>query len=280
MLKRGEKRLETLKTFMGIVDLQMIIVSLLSVASTYASIHFGVLIDMPLELIGVAIVFPIVFSIGQAFARREAALAELAELKANLIAISLAHRDWPERMRVDDSARIERITSLLYDNVQGVLREGQADYLQNVYEAFSEISKSHEILRRECGVPANEIARINQYLQIAMTNFEKMRNIAVYRTPRSLRAFTRFFLSSFPILFGPYFAFLASTSFPTVGYCIALIYSLVLVGLDNIQEDLENPYDGIGVDDIDLYGESRVAQSQPSLGGLGIAPNVSSKRVS
>ena len=113
-----------------------------------------------------------------------------------------------------------------------------------------------------------------------MTNFEKMRNIAVYRTPRSLRAFTRFFLSSFPILFGPYFAFLASTSFPTVGYCIALIYSLVLVGLDNIQEDLENPYDGIGVDDIDFYGESGVAESQPSLGGLGIAPNVSSKRVS
>lgn len=37
-----------------------------------------------------------------------------------------------------------------------------------------------------------------------------------------------------------------------VGYAVAVLYSLVLVSLDNIQEDLENPYDGIGEDDINL----------------------------
>jgi hypothetical protein len=53
-------------------------------------------------------------------------------------------------------------------------------------------------------------------------------------------------------LFGPYFAHLATKFFPVVGYIIAILYSLVLVSLDNIQEDLENPYDAIGEDDVNL----------------------------
>jgi hypothetical protein len=39
-----------------------------------------------------------------------------------------------------------------------------------------------------------------------------------------------------------------------VGYLVAIVYSLVLVGLDGIQEDLKNPHDDIGSDDID-FGE-------------------------
>ena len=88
---------------------------------------------------------------------------------------------------------------------------------------------------------------------------EQMKNISIYRTPRALRSFTRIFLTIFPIVFGPYFAFLAASSFPAVGYGIAILYTIVLVGLDNIQEGLENPYDGIGVDDIDLEAPSASA---------------------
>ena len=37
-----------------------------------------------------------------------------------------------------------------------------------------------------------------------------------------------------------------------IGLVMAIIYSLVLTILDNIQEDLEDPFDGIGSDDIRL----------------------------
>ena len=36
------------------------------------------------------------------------------------------------------------------------------------------------------------------------------------------------------------------------GIAIAILYSLVLTILDNIQEDLEDPFDGVGTDDIRL----------------------------
>ena len=56
----------------------------------------------------------------------------------------------------------------------------------------------------------------------------------------------------FPIIFGPYFAFVATEYGLAFGLTLAIIYGLVLTSLDNIQEDLEDPFDGIGSDDIAL----------------------------
>ncbi|OQX09664.1 MAG: hypothetical protein BWK80_46620 [Desulfobacteraceae bacterium IS3] len=61
-----------------------------------------------------------------------------------------------------------------------------------------------------------------------------------------------FFLTAFPIVFGPYFASIAVKYYPAVGYMLSFLYSIVLVSLNHIQEDLENPFDGVGEDDIRL----------------------------
>jgi predicted membrane chloride channel (bestrophin family) len=84
--------------------------------------------------------------------------------------------------------------------------------------------------------------------------FERMNNIAQYRTPVALRAYSSVFLNSFPIIYAPYFAHLIHETTPLVGYGVAVLYALVLVSLDNIQEALENPFDEFGkdADDINL----------------------------
>ena len=97
-----------------------------------------------------------------------------------------------------------------------------------------------------------EVSRANQYLRSIIMDFERMRNIALYRTPNSLRAYSWIFLNTFPILFAPYFAFLSNEYGYATGYLVAAFYGLILVSLDNIQEDLENPYDQVGVDDLRL----------------------------
>ena len=116
---------------------------------------------------------------------------------------------------------------------------------------FSQISRSHEALRAK-QVPANEVSRLNQYLRSVIFEFERMKNILEYRTPVSLRAYSYVFLNAFPILFGPYFAHLTIKYYAGVGYLVAILYSLVLVSLDNIQENLENPFDAVGEDDVNL----------------------------
>lgn len=249
--------MRTIRDFITVIDSQTIIVSLLAVGSTHLCLRYDLKADIPTGLIGLAVVFPIVFSINTAYKRREEALRYFASLKAHAVALYFAHRDWPtgEGATPDHAERVRSIIEDLLNTLRAYLgKSGRTpEQLQAVFAVVSRLSASHEQLR-EAGVPANEISRANQYLSKILTEFERMRNIANYRTPVSLRAYSVVFLNVFPIAFGPYFATLCveSKSFHAVGYMVAVLYSLVLVSLDNIQEHLEDPFDEVGTDDIDL----------------------------
>jgi len=245
--------MKAIKNFSKIIDSQTVVITLLAILSTYLCDRFGFYADLPSGLIGIAIIFPIVFSINSAYKRREEALKYFASLRAHAIAIYYAHRDWVP----DNPAHAHRVKQLINNLLQRVKEyflssvENEPEKFNQVYKKFSEFSLSHEQLRKE-KVPANEISRVNQYLRAIIIDFEKMRNIFLYRTPISLRAYSQIFLNIFPILYAPYFANLCNNSYPTIGYCVAITYSVVLVSLDNIQEDLESPYDEVGSDDINL----------------------------
>jgi predicted membrane chloride channel (bestrophin family) len=245
--------MNAIKNFSKIIDSQTVVITLLAILSTYLCDRFGFYADLPSGLIGIAIIFPIVFSINSAYKRREEALKYFASLRAHAIAIYYAHRDWvPENP--EHANRIRQLIKSLLESVKEYFfapTENEQEKFNMVYKKFSEFSLSHEQLRKE-DVPANEISRVNQYLRAIIIDFEKMRNIFLYRTPISLRAYSQIFLNIFPILYAPYFANLCSKSYPLVGYCVAVTYSIVLVSLDNIQEDLESPYDEVGTDDVNL----------------------------
>ena len=83
-----------------------------------------------------------------------------------------------------------------------------------------------------------------------------MSSISDYRTPKGLRAYSKIFLNIFPILFSPYFAKL-NVELNFLGYLVAILFSSVLVMLSNIQDNIENPFDLNGLDDIDLSKENR-----------------------
>jgi len=121
----------------------------------------------------------------------------------------------------------------------------------DIIDVFKEISLRHEDLR-EIGLSVNETSRLNQYLRIMIVQVENIINIKNYRTPNSLRAYSKVFLNVFPIVFAPFFAFIADSNSAIFGFGLSIMYGLVLTSLDNIQDDLEDPFDGIGSDDISL----------------------------
>ncbi len=253
--------MRTLRSFARIVDHHTVIVTALALGSTWVCIQYDVLADLPSALIGVAVIFPIVFSINSAYQRREQALRALASARAHAVAIGWAHRDWLEgHEELADSGR--RLLEELFASIRIFFHAGAGEHpeaLQEVYRRFSTLSKSHEELRA-AGMPANEVSRTNQYLRAVMIEFERMRAILEYRTPQALRAYSRVFLNGFPVLYGPYFATLAADSVPAVGYLVAVLYSVVLVSLDNIQEALENPYGIVDEDDVDVGIEDELAR--------------------
>jgi predicted membrane chloride channel (bestrophin family) len=245
--------MKAVRHFLKIVDFQTGIITILAVISTYICNRFGFYADLPSGLIGIAIIFPIVFSINSAYRRREEALKYFASLKAHAVAIFYAHRDWVKA----DPQHAERVRKMIHSLLSVIKKyfasspEKEKASFDNVYRELSKFSLSHEKLR-QANVPANEVSRLNQYLRSVIIDFEKMRNILLYRTPNTLRAYSQIFLNIFPILYAPYFANLCQGSYGIVGYGVAVIYSVVLVSLDNIQEDLESPYDSVGADDVNL----------------------------
>ncbi len=247
--------MSVLRNFRQVVDWQTFAVTGLAVLATYLCNYYGFHAELPTALIGIAIIFPIVFSINAAYRRREEALRYYASIKAQAAAIQFAHRDWAGS-DAEGGARGKELMSNLLHRLSDYFtkREGmeEEERFDKVYEAFERFSASHEALR-ENGVSTSEISRMNQYLRGIMIDFEKMRNIHLYQTPRSLRAYSQVFLNLFPILYAPYFAQICMDSkHEAAGYAVAVLYSLVLVTLDNIQQDLENPYDNVGVDDLNF----------------------------
>ena len=59
-----------LKHFLQVIDLQTLIVTVMALGSTYVCLRFNILADIPTGLIGLAVVFPIVFSINAADSAR------------------------------------------------------------------------------------------------------------------------------------------------------------------------------------------------------------------
>lgn len=256
--------MQLFKTIVSVINLKAVIVTLLSVVSTYLCIRYEVLAEFPLTLIATAIVFPVVFSIGGAYKRREVALSHYAAIKANGRAIYFATRDWLEDPS-DDTLGEARARLGAFMGACRTLFTGRERDLrvneEHVYDEFSRLSRFIKTQLRDNGLPSGECSRCNQYLSKMFIAFESIKHIYQYRTPNALRAFSDFFITVLPVLYGPYFAQLAQTySIQALAYVTPVLFSLILVSLDNIQDHLENPFDGIGEDDVAINVEQFVGR--------------------
>jgi len=249
-----------------VVNLKSVLISALAVLSTWLCLRFHIKADFPLTLIATAIVFPVVFSISTAYARREKSLEEYGALKANGRALALASLDWTEKGDPERDALIRQALLQLFTACRSMVMSplGERDTHEAVVlRSFSRLSKGVEGMRAG-GLSATECSRANQYLARMMTAFENIKHIHKYRTPRTLRAFSDFFILILPIIYGPFFAYQAEGFRKELFFVMPILFALILTGLSNIQDDLENPFDQIGEDDVAIDPDRFIA----SLDGL------------
>ena len=246
-----------------IINLKTIIIVILAVLSTYLCRKFDLNAEFPLTLIATAVVFPIVFSIGGAYKRRENALAKYSSIKAHGRAIYFASRDWLE---TTDDKILDKGKDLMGELLISCRTlfvhpiSEMAKHEKNVYRKFSEISAFIKDDLRGNGLPSGETSRCNQFLSKMIVAFEDVKHIYQYRTPRTLSAFSDLFVTILPVLYGPYFASVSTDYAPSLVYVLPVLFTMILVSLDNIQEHLENPFDQIGEDDISINAEKFVDQ--------------------
>jgi predicted membrane chloride channel (bestrophin family) len=246
-----------LRSLWLIINYKSLIVVSLACLSTYLCGVYSVRADFPMTIVGIAVVFPIVFSIGGAYNRRETALKHYSSLKAHGRALFFACRDWVPNTDAEYQAKIKELLRDIMKAVRDFLHSETHEHQEKeniVYGKFSELSLFIKSFRdRE--LPSGEASRSNQYLSKMIDAFESLKHIYQYRTPVTLRAYSKFFILLVPILYGPYFEHIASGLHIGLRMLMPALLSLVLVSLDNIQDHLENPYDQVGEDDVQINAE-------------------------
>ena len=244
-----------LKSFLLIINYKTLIITTLSVISTYVCFRLGLTAKFPDMLVGVAIVFPVVFSIGSAYNRRETALQRFSDFKGHAIAIYYATRDWtldknhdlPEQVRQLVTDMIATMRRMFASQNRAELRDNE----QKIYSSFSRLSQITHAMR-DYGVQTSETSRVNQYVSKMIIAFDNLQVVHTYRTPITLRAYSKVFIYIFPIIYGPYFASTFNDFSANLEFVMPVLYSFILVSLDNIQDHLEHPFDEIGEDDIKI----------------------------
>jgi predicted membrane chloride channel (bestrophin family) len=242
------------RSFSLIINWKTYVLTAMSVLCTYLCYHFGLTAKFPDMLVGVAIVFPVVFSIGSAYNRRESALQRWADFRGHAIAIFYATRDWPSDKNNDLAQRTRELTTQMVHHTKELLMSQKDSWErreEDFYQLFSRLSEITMEMRKY-GVQSGEISRVSQYLSKMVIAFDNLKIIYQYRTPITLRTYSKVFIYVFPVIYGPYFASTFHDFSAHLEYVMPVLYSFILVSLDNIQDHLEDPFDQVGEDDINI----------------------------
>nr|WP_262914734.1 bestrophin family ion channel [Christiangramia lutea] len=197
----------------------------------------------------IAIIFPLVFTIRGSFRRREKALEHLSGFVSSIKTVRyflLSSKDLtPEKKREAEDILLE-------------INEKTLEHLSkknNDIKILDEIS--HEVykfvLEKDNLVPNKIQDRVFKYAKDMHESIENLHGIHSHRTPISLMAYCEIFIYLFPIVYAPTIIYnLGIREADWIVYLIIFITQFTLISLYNIQDQLEYPFDNVGMDDINL----------------------------
>lgn len=215
----------------------------------YFYYKFNVKFNLDLTLLSIAIIFPLVFTIRVSFRRREKALEHLSEFRGVLKTLNyfFMHN---EKLLEDDQKEIHDIlleintTTLAYLKNEKVNIQSLDEVTHKVYQFV--LSKNDSIQR-------SLRDKVFRFMKDLHESIENVIAIHTHRTPISLKAYCEIFIYIFPFIYAPTIIFsIGENSLQWVTYLIVLLTQFILISLYNIQNQLEYPFDDIGLDDIKL----------------------------
>jgi predicted membrane chloride channel (bestrophin family) len=225
------------------------VVLAISVLVTYLSIHFNLGYNVDLTLLSIAIVFPLVFNIRGAFRRREKALQHLSQFRAALKTIYF-YLQMSVSLSAEDKKKLEEILEAISDETVLHLRNG-TDHAVAVDTAMDELQQF--VIDSKDDIPGRIRDRIFRYMNDLQEGFENVHAINSHRTPIALKAYCLVFIYVFPFIYAPTIVYnIGATENAWVVYFIVVVTEFILISLYNIQDQIEYPFDAVGVDDIKL----------------------------
>jgi len=244
--------MKKIKGLTAVIKFRVFIVTITTLIAFYLCYTYELKLFVDFNVISIAIVFPLVFTITGAYQKRQDALRLLSDYRANLVGIS----DYFKTVYKMPEENIKKFNSLL-SSVSQSLYEMLTDKSQK-----TSVDEIRNIMKDIHGVIYDNMSRFNEREKDSLIGtkreisrcIENLNALNIHGTPSSLRSYCLFFIYIFPFIYVPA---LFNHSFVEVTLTnqviimiLSVLISFVLMALYNIQLYIENPFDQEGLDDI------------------------------
>lgn len=239
--------------YLAILNVRTLVALGISIVVSYVTMAQEFQYNYDLALISIAIIFPLVFTIRSAFRRREKALEYLSSFKAGLITVDNCFQ---ENKKIDADKKLEirevikNIPVCLIDYL-GPKTCSQEKVNEEVQKIFLFIKQNNEQIGNGTSI---KIFRFLKDVHESLGNIVAVNN---HRTPIAIRAYCLIFIYMYPIIYTPalYNKLHDGISLNEnwIVYLLSGISTFILISLYNVQDQMENPFDQKGLDDIRLH---------------------------
>lgn len=237
-----------MQKYYSIINRRTAYVVSLCIIITYFCTTFDFNFDLNMTMLSIAVVFPLVFTIREAFKRRDNVLKLLSIFKSSLNAVYYC---FVINSKLDDDKkqviyrRLGGLSTLFFGALQG------QEY--NSADVRGELTGIFDFLDDNRDSISNGVAlKIIRFLKDVHESFENTMGIKIHGTPISLRAYCLVFIYLFPFAFIPTLAHDLNGNDSWIIYSLGVMHGFILISLYNVQDALENPFDQVGLDDIKL----------------------------
>jgi hypothetical protein len=234
---------------LNLFNLRTFLVLLISQLAAFFVIHYQIKYNIDFLLFGLAIGFPLAFSIQAAFRRRDRALEYFSLFKGGTLAILYSFAV-SEDLSPEKKAEIRGILKSVGDQLILQLQQRIKNY-RPMQEAVDKILEFIERNRED--ISNRNVLRIIRYIRDVTESATYLISLVRHRTMIGLRVYSLAFILIFPIVQAPILYYKLGDLIPAWAfYFLLALGSMLLITLSNFQKMIEYPFDSKGMDNIHL----------------------------
>lgn len=245
-LKQKNNRL--MQKYFAILDRKTFYVLLLCTVIAYFCQLVDFSFNLNVTLFSIAVIFPLVFTIREAFRRRDSIIRLLSIFKSSANAVYYcfaSNRNLTPEHKQFVAEKLQVISlhffkALKKDAYNPALVRAELD------EIFTFLNQHRDAISNGTSL------KIIRFLKDVHESIENTVGLKMHGTPISLRAYCLVFIYVFPFVFIPTLVHDLNGGQSWIIYTLSAIHGFILISLYNVQAAMENPFDQIGLDDIKL----------------------------
>lgn len=240
------------KALTSVINFRIVLILVETLLVFYLYNQYNIHLDIDFNIISIAIVFPLVFSITSAYQRRQDAIKYFTEFRNKMIDLSnifFAVDKIEKKAYKSLFAELTEAQSVLISYLKG--KDSNYDLLREKRKDILKLIDSNKAFFNER--EKDSLIRVKNEMFLAA---EQIRGIKIHGTPVSMRKYCLFFIYLSPLLFNSQLANSDTIAFIGLETGLSIVFSMaisfVLMALYNVQDYIENPFDQKGLDDLKI----------------------------